>query len=65
MKYVMQETAKSRCGYCYSPVHLLIEEEPNLFLFITLPMFYICFHCKKVFQTGIGEVERVKDEKSE
>jgi len=59
MKYVIQETAKSRCKYCNKPVHLLIEKDPQLtFQFDPFPMFYICFDCKKVFHIGIGEVER-------
>jgi len=62
MKYVIQGTGKSRCKYCNRPVHLLIEKDPNLFRFDSLPMFYICFDCKKVFQVGIGEVERAENE---
>ena len=60
MKYVIQKTTGSYCYYCDELVHLLIEEMPSSA--VRMPMFYICFDCEKVFQIGVGEVERGEDD---
>ena len=55
--YVLQQATSSSCKYCHGYVFLLIEKDPNEIERMYAPAFYICFHCEKVFQVGVGEVE--------
>jgi len=57
MKYVIQKTTGSFCYHCTGLLDLLIEDRPKS-TGIELPMFYICYKCKKVYHIGVGEVVR-------
>jgi uncharacterized protein with PIN domain len=56
--YVMQMDEKSFCKYCGKSVELLCPDVAK-FTPIRDKWFYICFDCRKVFQIGRGEVQRV------
>lgn len=52
--FVLQETKKSFCPDldCQKPVVLLVHQDA------VGPIFYICFHCRRVFQAGMSEVRK-------
>lgn len=54
-KYVIQKASMSHCPDCNDAVDLLC---PAGFEAWAIPTFYICWACKKVFQVGMGPVER-------
>ena len=58
--YIIQKSDKSRCKHCEKYVDLLIERDANP---TPGPIFFICFDCRRVFQAGVGEVEREDSEK--
>jgi DNA-directed RNA polymerase subunit RPC12/RpoP len=50
--YVLTDTEKTRCPHCGANVTLLSHARKFE------PAFYICWHCRKVFQVGVGEVQK-------
>ena len=53
-RYILQLAEKSRCRYCNSYVSLLAEgSEAAKF---SIPWFYICWNCHRIWEVGIGEV---------
>ncbi len=57
--YVLQKSTSSLCKYCEEYTYLLIEKEPNP---LVVPIFFICFNCKRVFQAGVGELKPIDPE---
>lgn len=57
-RYLLQKANKSRCYHCHKHVDLLCTNEEILKALKRWPWFYICWHCKKVFEIGRGEVKR-------
>lgn len=55
MIYIIQNV-RAVCPDCNKPVKLLCEKDITM----TSPMFYICWNCDKVYQTGVGEVKHVE-----
>lgn len=52
-KYILVSTTQSYCPDCHVTVDLLCHAD-----IIRAASFYICFICRKVFQVGVGPVNR-------
>jgi predicted amidophosphoribosyltransferase len=50
LPYVRLKTPKPTCSQCQSPLTLLQRKDGFG------SMFYVCWHCHRVFQAGVGEV---------
>lgn len=53
-RFTIQTSTKSHCGECDGYLDLLCKDNPSLHSL----MFWICWHCKRVTQVGVGPVER-------
>lgn len=60
-KYVMQIDPRATCATCRFRLFLLTPAEPKVGAggIVKDPLFYICFKCHKVYQSGVGPVEEV------
>jgi uncharacterized protein with PIN domain len=56
--YIIQSAYKSHCPKCNKIVDLLCTDEDMLQALKRKHWFYICWHCRKVFELGKGEVKR-------
>ena len=54
MKYILQNAEKSFCSECHEPIDMLAD----YYMAQARPSFYICWPCKKVWQIGVGPIER-------
>lgn len=54
-RYEIQATEKSFCPDCHQPVDMMADDSTSL----SRSWFYICWACKKVFEIGVGPVERI------
>lgn len=57
-RYILTKTEKSRCPHCNKHVDLLSTDEDILHGLKHSHWFYICWHCKRVYEIGRGEVKR-------
>ena len=55
--YVLQLDSKTTCYNCHSNVSLLCDQECSP----GKPMFYICWNCKVVAESGKGVVRTAND----
>lgn len=53
-QWTIQTTTKSHCGQCDRYLDLLCRDQPTK----RSPMFYICWHCQRIFVAGVGQVKR-------
>lgn len=51
LTYILKNTESSFCPKCNTRVQLLTNEKINS------PIFFICFRCKYIGESGIGEVK--------
>lgn len=55
--YIKVKSGKSHCPDCKETVDLV----QDIFVRKRLPMFYICWKCKKLWEVGYGEIIHVND----
>ncbi len=56
--YKLRKTEKSFCGGCGEPVYMMNNSETMT----ALPIFWICFKCKRIAESGCGVVEIIESD---